>query len=159
MVVMFDYDNKIKVYDVNSESLLLEFLYSAGAKDYGWAEFSADSKYIVAGGAEGIGVWRLNLTSSVGDAVAGSRGVSWDQIRPNPARNTIEIPFEVDRATSIDVSLYDSRGNLVEELIRAEYDPGSYRLNFDVSDHPSGIYFVALRSSFGVVHRELHIIR
>ena len=45
------------------------------------------------------------------------------------------------------VIVYDALGKQVAELINRELQPGTYNIQFDASNLPSGIYFYKLESS------------
>jgi hypothetical protein len=68
------------------------------------------------------------------------------QNHPNPFNPQTEIRFEIGIATEIDLSVYDLLGSKVVTLGRGLYPQGKYRVRFDASDFPAGIYYYQLKT-------------
>lgn len=73
---------------------------------------------------------------------------------PNPFTTATAVRFDLPRAESIDLSIYDVAGRLVRRLAAGPLEPGSYALPWDGADADGrrvapGIYFSVLRSSTG----------
>lgn len=64
---------------------------------------------------------------------------------PNPFNPTTVLSFDVPRSSRVTLSIYDLTGRLVKTLADRVYAQGSYRLSFDGSNLPSGIYFARLQ--------------
>jgi hypothetical protein len=65
---------------------------------------------------------------------------------PNPFNpsTTIDFSLGLDGPTRLDV--LDAAGHLVETLIDRSMDPGNYRVDWDASRQPSGLYYCRIRS-------------
>jgi hypothetical protein len=64
---------------------------------------------------------------------------------PNPAEVRITIPFVVTIAGNVTLNLYDMRGQLVKTILSgAYYVAGNHRVEVDVLQYSSGIYFTEL---------------
>jgi glycosidase len=69
---------------------------------------------------------------------------------PNPFNPSTTIPFEIDRARHVKLSIYDVLGREVATLIDGVIDAGMHRIQWEgrASGNPvaSGLYFTVLRS-------------
>ena len=64
-----------------------------------------------------------------------------NQNYPNPFNPTTIIPFELKNTAKVQISVYDITGNLVELLVDRKMDSGYYKIDFQASQYPTGIYF------------------
>ncbi|MCY7361067.1 MAG: T9SS type A sorting domain-containing protein, partial [Ignavibacteria bacterium] len=76
---------------------------------------------------------------------------SLNQNYPNPFNpSTIinyTIPFSVKRETSnVKLIIYNSSGKEVKVLVNENKSAGSYSVNWNASDFPSGIYYYTIKS-------------
>ena len=53
------------------------------------------------------------------------------------------------------LQIFDITGRLVEPLIRSELEPGTHEIQWNASNHPSGIYFVVFNLGDKVVSQKL----
>jgi photosystem II stability/assembly factor-like uncharacterized protein len=69
---------------------------------------------------------------------------------PNPFNPSTTIKFEVplnkggDRGLSVKLIVYDVLGREVATLLNEQLQPGSYSVDWDASNYPSGVYFYKL---------------
>ena len=68
------------------------------------------------------------------------------KLYPNPASNFINIEFS-NWSDVTQVSIFDARGSQIEKIQAENYSNQSINLN--VSNYPSGIYFVHIQNKFG----------
>ena len=61
---------------------------------------------------------------------------------PNPFNAATEIVFEISSFSHVTINAYDVLGRRVESLFNKSIEPGTYRINWDASELPSGTYFV-----------------
>jgi len=66
---------------------------------------------------------------------------------PNPFNPSTTIEFDIPERTNVKLIVYDILGREVETLIDKELEPGKYKLNFNATNLPSGVYFYTLRTS------------
>ncbi len=76
-------------------------------------------------------------------------------IGPNPAEEVLEISWELQTTTSLQLSLTDASGRVVKNITTNGNGSGS--LNWDVSDLAGGIYHFSLSSDKGILHRKIVI--
>jgi len=70
---------------------------------------------------------------------------------PNPFNSTTVIPFSLNRATDVRISIYDVTGRLVVNLFEGSVQAGSHTVAWDGSNVTSGIYIYTLEAA-GVRH-------
>jgi len=63
-------------------------------------------------------------------------------IYPNPFNPRLSINYQLSIVSMIDISIYNIQGKIVDTLFVGEQYPGTYELNWNASDQPSGLYFV-----------------
>ena len=65
---------------------------------------------------------------------------------PNPFNPITIISYSIKQDGLVSLKVYDILGNEVANLVSNQEIAGSYSVNFDASDLPSGIYFYRLTS-------------
>lgn len=156
-IVTACWDYTVRVWSTESE----EEIASAQLEDPGqWAEFSEDGSRIVVADTTGVGVWELQLSSSVSNRVAGESASRLLNVHPNPVRGVLRVPFLLSESSDIRLTLVDERGTEVMELVAGHYDAGKHEAVAESFELPSGPYLVVLRSNAGDIdHRTITILR
>ncbi len=67
---------------------------------------------------------------------------------PNPFNSSTSISYKINKTSHVDLSVYDIKGDHVETLINDEKSLGTYKINWNSKDTPSGIYFIKLDNNF-----------
>jgi photosystem II stability/assembly factor-like uncharacterized protein len=72
---------------------------------------------------------------------------------PNPFNPSTKIRFDIpsagqNHAFDTRIDIYDARGKKLETLVNQQLPPGSYSIDWDASNYPSGIYFYKLRAGY-----------
>ena len=78
---------------------------------------------------------------------------------PNPFNPLTSIDFSVDRDMSVDVSIYDINGRLMERLVKDDFSRGIYTVSWDASTYPSGLYFANIRSKHSSISKKLVLMK
>jgi hypothetical protein len=65
---------------------------------------------------------------------------------PNPFNPNTIIRFQIKDSRLVTLKVFDILGREVEMLVNEKQTPGTYEVNFNASNLPSGIYFYTLRS-------------
>ncbi|MEO1626602.1 MAG: T9SS type A sorting domain-containing protein [Bacteroidota bacterium] len=68
---------------------------------------------------------------------------------PNPASDRLQVNYQLDQATHLDLSLYDASGKKVLELHSGGHASGSYQRDVAVGHLPRGLYLLAFLSREG----------
>jgi hypothetical protein len=88
-----------------------------------------------------------------------------NQNYPNPFNPSTTIQFSIppskgDRGmTSVKLIIYDVLGREVATLINQQMQPGSYSVDWDASNYPSGIYFYKLEAGDNVQSKKMVLIK
>ncbi len=70
-----------------------------------------------------------------------------EQNYPNPFNPSTSIRYQVSSISRITLKVYDVLGNEIETLVDEEKQPGVYKVNWNASEMPSGVYFYQVTSS------------
>lgn len=68
---------------------------------------------------------------------------------PNPFNPLTTIRYEMKKLWKVKIQIYDTRGELIKTLVNEEKPQGVYKIKFDASNLPSGIYFIKMTSGEG----------
>ena len=69
-----------------------------------------------------------------------------EQNYPNPFNLSTIIPFDIVEDAETKLEVYNIKGQLVTIIINQNLLRGSYEVDFDASNLPSGIYFYRLQT-------------
>ncbi len=78
---------------------------------------------------------------------------------PNPFNASTEIIFDLPFAQSVNLSIYNLLGQLVEVLVDDFKQPGRYSVNWNGADSPSGVYFYRLETSDNIQTRKMIMMK
>ncbi len=96
---------------------------------------------------------------SVEEPVTADADVVVSQNYPNPFDHTTTIPFEVNKPTHVNVTVYDYLGCSVAKLADGEYTKGKHTLNWDAGNLPDGIYFYRFSTPQLTVTKKMSLVR
>ncbi len=65
---------------------------------------------------------------------------------PNPFNSSTVISFSLPERSYIKITIYNSIGKKVKDLLKIEMEAGNHELTFSAADLPSGIYFCRMDS-------------
>ncbi|MDF1611782.1 putative Ig domain-containing protein [Stygiobacter electus] len=82
-----------------------------------------------------------------------------EQNYPNPFNPTTTIKFEIPKESYVRLRVFNSIGKDVAELINKELSVGSYQVNFDASELPSGIYYYKLEANDFTQTRKMLLVK
>ena len=71
---------------------------------------------------------------------------SLSQNYPNPFNPVTNIKFEIPKTGFVKITVYDLLGREVTSLVNEQMQPGSYSVDWDASNFPSGVYFYRLEA-------------
>jgi len=92
------------------------------------------------------------FVSGIGTLVSNAEGIktistfSINQNYPNPFNPKTTIKFQIPELSFVTIRIFDVLGNEIATLVNEEKPAGSYDIEFDASNLPSGIYFYRLRA-------------
>jgi hypothetical protein len=76
---------------------------------------------------------------------------------PNPFADHLHIDFLLEKSTTVNVTVYNSFGQIVKTVAQGKYEAGEQNLFFDGSSLTPGVYFVKL--DFGDKHYAKAVIK
>ena len=92
------------------------------------------------------------------DVAVFAEDYSLEQNFPNPFNSSTSIQYTVQKAGMTELFIYDLMGRETMSLIRKYQPAGSYRISFDGSELPAGLYFYKIKSGeFSAVRKMLLI--
>jgi hypothetical protein len=71
--------------------------------------------------------------------------LSLNQNYPNPFHLNTIIGYSISQPTSISLKVYDMSGKEVKTLVNRHQTSGSYKIEFDASSLPGGVYFYRMK--------------
>jgi len=65
---------------------------------------------------------------------------------PNPFNPVTNIKFSIGKLSNVKITIYDLLGRELTRLIENELRAGTYIINWNASNYPSGVYFYKLEA-------------
>jgi subtilisin-like proprotein convertase family protein len=95
--------------------------------------------------------WTLNIKYSTPIAVKNENNQLPDkfvlyQNYPNPFNPVTVIKYSIPKANYVSLAIYDILGREIKTLVNEYRQAGTYTINWDASNYPSGIYFYRLNT-------------
>ena len=87
------------------------------------------------------------------------KNYSLEQNYPNPFNPTTEIEFIISEAGQATLKVFDILGNEVSTLVNEQKAVGKYKLTFNASNLPSGVYFYTLQSGSFVSTKKMILLK
>ncbi len=78
---------------------------------------------------------------------------------PNPFNPITCIEFDIINYNFLEINIYDTNGNLIEELVADYYNPGLHKVYWNGSNFPSGIYLYELQFSNQSFRKKMILIK
>jgi photosystem II stability/assembly factor-like uncharacterized protein len=69
---------------------------------------------------------------------------------PNPFNPSTKISYRISYASNISINVYDAKGSFIKKIEEGFKPSGSYEINFEGKDLPSGVYIYKLDVSSGL---------
>lgn len=65
---------------------------------------------------------------------------------PNPFNPVTNIKFDIPKKSNVKISIFDVLGKEISVLVNEELSPGTFEVNWDASNFPSGVYFYKIET-------------
>jgi len=65
---------------------------------------------------------------------------------PNPFNPVTNIKFDIPQRSNVKISVYDILGKEISVLVNEELNTGTFEVNWDASNFPSGVYFYKIET-------------
>ncbi|MCG6914003.1 aryl-sulfate sulfotransferase [bacterium BMS3Abin03] len=89
----------------------------------------------------------------------GKKGYSLLQNYPNPFNPTTDIRYRISKSNFVSLKVYNALGKEVAILVNGKKAPGNYKVEFDGTNLPSGIYFYRLRAGKFVTTEKMVLLK
>jgi PKD repeat protein len=101
------------------------------------------------------------VTNKVGvnDEPIVSNGLSLTAIEPNPSSDVIRFYYSISSAQNIEITIYNILGERVLSLSEGYQSEGTHNKEINISQLPSGTYYVQVLGNTGYVNRMLNIVK
>jgi len=123
--------------------------------DYFWSvtHLAVDDTYLYAAiGTPGLGsygIWKRKLSdmpTSVLSSAELPEKFSLEQNYPNPFNPSTSISFSIPTSEFVSLKVFDVLGSEVATLVNEEKPTGSYKIDFNAANLPSGVYLYKLQA-------------
>ena len=78
---------------------------------------------------------------------------------PNPFNPTTTIEYSIPEAGFVTIKIFSSTGEEIKRLVNDYISAGSYSVNFNASELPSGIYFCRMESGEHTVVKKMMMVK
>lgn len=82
-----------------------------------------------------------------------------DQNYPNPFNPVTKIKFDVAKSGNVKIVVHDILGNKIALLVNSNLQPGTYEIEWNAVDYPSGVYFCRLTTGDFTQTKRLVLIK
>ncbi len=106
-----------------------------------------DSKYIIEVELEPLSVNALLLEAAplkVSEMKESDFGL---KVFPNPAAGNVNLEFNLSQMETVTISLYNSSGQKITNLIQDNFYTGKQKLTLNLSAYPDGMYWLQMNSA------------
>jgi hypothetical protein len=95
----------------------------------------------------------------VKDDVINVQGFTLHQNYPNPFNPGTVINYTLPERSFVSLKVYDILGREIKTIVSRIEEAGSYRINFDGSDLPSGVYIYSLETGGVKLSRKMLLMK
>jgi hypothetical protein len=85
--------------------------------------------------------------------------VELNQNYPNPFNPSTNITFGLPQNSKVDITVYDMLGRKVATVFAGTKPQGFHSVQFDASNLSSGIYIYQLRTDFGMISKQMTLLK
>lgn len=78
---------------------------------------------------------------------------------PNPSNTKTKISFFTSEETHISIVVYNVLGEVVKELVNANFEEGKHSIEMDVAQFEPGVYFYHMESGAFAVSKRLSVVK
>ncbi len=78
---------------------------------------------------------------------------------PNPFNASTSIEYLISKPENVLLEIYNVSGQKVRTLVDKAQEPGQYKIDFNISNLSSGIYFSILKTKYGIKTKKIMMIK
>lgn len=157
-VYVSDYD--CQMIDISSPSAPQLIGYHTLDYDHYYSPINTAEDGLVFIAAEKLFIIQDNLTTDIEETIDHKpRKFVLEQNYPNPFNPVTTIQFFLKKDSQIQLNVYNTIGQKVATLVNEFYHAGLYKVNFDGSHLPSGIYIYKMQTKSFSESRKMMLMR
>lgn len=84
-------------------------------------------------------------------------GIADVNVYPNPAKENVNVSFNLDKAANVNVVVYDAAGRIVYNGAKAQLASGTQKITVPVNNLASGIYNLSIQTEDGSMTQRLTV--
>ena len=97
----------------------------------------------------------FNLTSLIG--IEETAALSGFSVSPNPAKDNVQLTFNISDSKEVNVSIYNNLGAVVYSKNEGTLTSGNHTINVKVNGLSSGIYYMSVKAGDNTIAKKLVI--
>jgi len=105
------------------------------------------------------GSYEFSEEISVENSTMPPLGFNLSQNYPNPFNPTTSIQYAVSSRQFVSLKVCDILGNEIATLVNEERVPGTYEVEWNATDVPSGIYFYQLKTGSFIQTKKMLLLK
>ena len=78
---------------------------------------------------------------------------------PNPFNPSTKIKYSVPQSSNVVIKVFDILGNEIETLVNEEKPAGTYQVNWNANNLPSGVYYYQLEAGTFIQTRKMLLLK
>jgi hypothetical protein len=82
-----------------------------------------------------------------------------EQNYPNPFNPSTTVQYSLPKLSKVKIILFNLLGQEVATLVNEEKSSGNYKVNFDASNLPSGVYFYQLKAGNFIQTKKMILLK
>jgi len=86
-------------------------------------------------------------------------GYKLNQNYPNPFNPKTVIEYSIPSAELVKLRIYNILGHEIKMLVNENQSPGTYKVTFDGSSLPSGVYYYRLETKNNLTSKSMLLIK
>ena len=125
-------------------------------------DIQAKDNLILLSNIYGGGVWILKnnlITSIIKDYTNQVSDFQLSQNYPNPLNSNTIIEFGVPKKEKVTIEIFNVLGQIVKILLNKEVETGKHKVEFNVTNLSSGIYFYKLSAGGSSITKKMVILK
>ena len=126
---------------------------------HGWAAFASPIVGWSAGPNNIVYKWDSSVLTSINEKNNIIESFGLEQNYPNPFNPSTTIKFQVPNTSFVNLKVYDILGNEVATLVNEEKPVGTYELNWNAINLPSGVYFYRCKLEILFKQRKMILLK